>query len=191
MHIVGGIDWSGDYHEFFTIKEIPTSPELVESRLIFFGKTLGAGGTLPFITMPSTCLGPQTTVLRVASYAGQEETRSFTTPVGATGCDKIPFSPSVKATPITTAQSDRPDALTVEVQVPQSADPEGIDSSMLKDAHVALPEGMTLNPAAASGLQACTDAEFGKGTTSPVKCLRSALRSAPPPSKRPIFRPDP
>jgi hypothetical protein len=169
VHIVGGIDWSGDYHEFFTIKEIPTTPELVDSRLIFFGKTLGSGGTLPFITMPSTCLGPQTTYLKVVSYEGQEETSSFTTPVGASGCNEVPFAPTVKVQPATT-RSDAPDGATVNVEVPQNTDPESIDSSMLADAHVSLPEGMTLNPAAASGLEACTNAEFGKGTTNPVGC---------------------
>ena len=169
VHIVGGIDWAGDYHEFFTIKEIPTTPELVDSRLIFFGKTLGAGGTLPFITMPSTCLGPQTTKLEVESYGGQREAKSSTTPVGASGCNKVPFAPTVKVEPATT-QSDEPDGATVKVEVPQNTAPESIDSSMLRDAHVSLPEGMTLNPAAASGLEACTNAEFGKGTTNPVSC---------------------
>lgn len=169
VHIVGGIDWSGDYHEFFTIKEIPTTPELVESRLIFFGQTVGAGGTLPFITMPSTCLGPQTTELKVRSYEGQEETKSFTTPVGASGCEEVPFEPKVNVTPATT-QSDAPDGITVKVEVPQNAGATSIDSSMLKDAHVTLPEGMTLNPAAANGLQACTKTEFGKGTENKVEC---------------------
>jgi hypothetical protein len=168
VHIVGGIETTSDYHEFFTIKEIPTSPELVESRLIFFG-TAVHGGQLPFITMPSTCSGPQTTYLHVVSYEGQEETKAFVTPVGASGCDKIPFEPRVKVEPATT-QSDRPDGATVKVEVPQNADAASIDSSTLKDAYVSLPEGMTLNPAAASGLQACSDAEFGKGTTAPVAC---------------------
>jgi hypothetical protein len=169
VRIVGGIDWSGDYHEFFTISEVPKSPELVESRLIFFGKTLGPGGTLPFITMPSTCLGPQTAHLTVESYENQRETKSFTTPVGASGCNKIPFKPTVTVAPATT-QSDRSDGATIKVEVPQNPDPEGLDSSMLEDAHVTLPEGMTLNPAAAGGLQACTDAQFGRGSTKPVEC---------------------
>jgi hypothetical protein len=169
VHIVGGIDWSGDYHEFFTIKEIPKTPELVESRLIFFGQTLGPGGTLPFITMPSTCLGPQTTYLKVRSYEGQEEAKSFTTPVGASGCEKVPFKPEVTVAPANT-QSDAPDGLTVKVKVPQDAESTSVDSSMLKDAYVTLPEGMTLNPSAANGLQACTDAQFGRGTTNEVKC---------------------
>jgi hypothetical protein len=169
VHIVGGIDWSGDYHEFFTINEIPKSPELVESRLIFNGKALGAGGTLPFITMPSTCLGPQKTELEVESYEGQKETKSFTTPVGASGCSKVPFEPAVKVT-AATSKSDAPDGVTVKVEVPQNTDPEGLDSSMLKDAHVALPEGMTLNPAVANGLEACTNSQFHEGETAPVEC---------------------
>jgi hypothetical protein len=169
VHIVGGIDWSGDYHEFFTIKEIPKTPELIESRLIFNGKALGPGGTLPFITMPSTCLGPQTTKLEVESYEGQREAKSFTTPVGASGCDKVPFAPTVKVEPATT-QSDAPDGATVKVEVPQNTEAESIDSSMLRDAYVSLPEGMTLNPAAASGLEACTNAQFGKGATNAVSC---------------------
>jgi hypothetical protein len=176
VRIVGGIDWSGDYHEFFTIKEIPNGlAELVESRLIFFGEK-EFGGELPFITMPSTCNGPQTTYLKVVSYEGGEDSKSFTTgppdltsPIGATGCEQVPFEPEIKVTPATT-QSDRPDGATVEVKVPQNADPKTIDSSTLKNAHVTLPPGMTLNPAAASGLESCTDAQFGKGTTKPVEC---------------------
>lgn len=169
VHIVGGIDTTGDYHEFFTISNIPKNPELIESRLIFEGTALGPGGTSPFITMPSTCLGPQTTDLKVRSYEGQEEDGSFTTPVGASGCEKVPFAPTVKVEPATT-QSDEPDGATVKVEVPQNTSPTAIDSSMLKDASVTLPEGMTLNPAAASGLEACTNAQFGKGTTNPVSC---------------------
>jgi len=180
VHIVGGLSWhheteadeigiqSGDYHEFFTIKEIPTSPELIDSRLIFFGKTLGPGGTMPFITMPSTCLGPQTTFLHVVAYAGDKDTKSFTTPVGASGCDKVPFAPAVKVEPATT-RSDAPDGPTVKVEVPHDPTAE-IDSSTLKDAHVSLPEGMTLNPSAANFIEACTDAQFGKGTANEVKC---------------------
>lgn len=169
VHIVGGIDWSGDYHEFFTIKEIPNGlAELVDSRLIFFGPN-ELGGELPFITMPSTCLGPQTTFLKVVSYEGEEDSKSFTTPVGASGCGEIPFEPEVAVTPSST-QSDQPDAATIEVKVPQIADPTKINSSTLKDAHVTLPEGMTLNPAAATGLEACTDAQFGRGTENAVAC---------------------
>jgi hypothetical protein len=171
VHIVGGIDPS-DFHEFFTIEKIPTNPELIESRLIFNGRAIvmkGQFGTSPFITMPSICNGPQTTYIHVRSYEHAEDARSFETPVGASGCDKVPFSPAVKVKPANSA-SDRPDGPTVEVQVPHDVNPLGLDDSTVRDAHVALPEGLTLNPAAAGGLEACDDAQFGKGTNNPIAC---------------------
>lgn len=169
VHIVGGIDWSGDYHEFFTIKEIPNGiAELVESKLIFFGKE-EMGGQLPYLTLPSSCAGQQTSYLQVRSYQEEQDSASFTTPVGVNGCDKVPFKSEIAVTPAT-AQSDRPDAATVEVKLPQNADANGINSSTLADSHVTLPEGMTLNPSAANGLQVCNDAQFGKGTANPVQC---------------------
>jgi hypothetical protein len=169
VHIVGGIETTGDYHEYFTIKEIPKNPELIESRLIFEGTALGPGGTLPFITMPSTCLGPQTSYVTARSYEGQQDSLAFTTPVGASGCSEIPFKPTIKVTP-SQPNSDAPDGVAIKVEVPQNPDPAGLDSSMLKDARITLPEGMTLNPAAAGGLQACTDQQFGKGTAGKVEC---------------------
>jgi hypothetical protein len=170
VHIVGGIETTaGDYHEFFTIKEIPKNPELIESRLIFEGTALGPGGTLPFITMPSTCLGPQTSYVTVRSYEAEQESRAFTTPVGASGCENIPFKPTIKVTP-SDSQSDRVDGASIKVEVPQNSYPAGLDSSMLEDARVTLPEGMTLNPAAASGLEACTDAPKPGRPPTPVAC---------------------
>jgi hypothetical protein len=175
VHIVGGIDWSGDYHEFFTIKVPNGLAELVESRLIFFGTAI-SGGTLPFITMPSPCSGPQTTYLKVTSYEETEGAKSFTTgppdlaePIGITGCEQVPFEPAIAARPATT-QSDRPDGATVEVKVPQDPGPKELDSSTLKDAHVTLPDGMTLNPAAASGLESCNDEQFHKGSEHAIEC---------------------
>ncbi len=45
-----------------------------------------------------------------------------------------------------------------------------VESSQTKRAKVTLPLGMGLNPSAAAGLVACTDEQFGKGTTNPVAC---------------------
>jgi hypothetical protein len=171
VHIVGGIEWSNDYHEFFTIEKIPTTPELVESRLIFDGRAIAPGGTLPFITMPSTCVGPQTSYIHVASYEGQQDSAAFTTPVGASGCAAIPFNPTIKVTPPPgSTQSDQPDPLSVKVEVPHDPSPEGVDSSTLADARVTLPEGLTLNPSAAANLEACSDQQFAKHSTAPVTC---------------------
>jgi hypothetical protein len=40
----------------------------------------------------------------------------------------------------------------------------------MRTARVTLPQGMGLNPSAANGLAACTDAQFAKGTRSPIAC---------------------
>ncbi len=56
------------------------------------------------------------------------------------------------------------------MKVPQNAGEHEINTADVKDAHVTLPEGLTLNPSAARGLQACTAAQIGIGQTAPVSC---------------------
>jgi len=84
------------------------------------------------------------------------------------GCDKIPFEPTTSQSPGTN-QTDSPMGGTVEVKVPFKPQ-AGIYQSNVRNADVSLPQGMGLNPSAASGLQACSDAQFGKGTRNPVAC---------------------
>ncbi|HEY1689125.1 MAG TPA: hypothetical protein VGF95_09715 [Solirubrobacteraceae bacterium] len=188
IYLEGGLSWhpetgisgqpvqpSGDYHEYFVIKNIGNEHPLLASRLIFEGNAVNTKG---FITMPSSCDGPQTTYLETESYNGEFSNASFTThyvkggeeiPMEATGCNEVPFEPKVEVTP-SNPEPDKADGATVKVTVPQSEEPQGINSSTVKDATVTLPEGMTLNPAAASGLAACTTQEFGKGTAEAVAC---------------------
>lgn len=184
--IVGGISWyheaqtsedsdvpTGDYHEFFTIKEIPTTITVVKSRLKFNG-TAGNG---TFLTLPSAC-GTQTSYLHADSYQSPGQFQGYQTVSGeppkgvsVSGCKEVPFKPEIAVTPgAGQSQSDHPDAATVEVKVPQSTSAVTLDSSTVKDARVTLPEGMTLNPAVATGLEACSDAQFGEGTANPIAC---------------------
>ena len=86
-----------------------------------------------------------------------------------TGCDKVPFQPTTAVDP-GTPQTDSPSGPLVEVKVPFEESGTAIANSNVKDAVVTLPRGMGLNPAAAPGLQACTDDQFGKGTRNPVAC---------------------
>jgi hypothetical protein len=85
-----------------------------------------------------------------------------------TGCDKVPFEPATSQSPGTN-QTDSPMGGTVEVTTPFKPG-ESIYQSNVRNADVSLPQGMGLNPSAANGLQACTDAQFGKGTRNPVAC---------------------
>lgn len=183
----GGVSWhsetlldgtpvepSGDYHEYFNIDNITNTLPLLRSRLVFNGHA-GTG----FLTMPSEC-GKTTTKIWVESYEGETEVAETPAPADVSGCGSVPFEPEVKVEPSTT-QSDQPDGATVKVIVPQSTDPEAINSSALETSEVTLPEGMTLNPAAADGLEACTEAEFGKEMGKPVASGEPA--SCPPNSQ--------
>ncbi len=172
----GHVSWNTDYHEYFTIKDISKTLPLLESRLVFEGNK-GTGG---FLTNPSVCDGPQTTGIEVHSYQGNTASSQSSTPVGASGCNLVPFEPSLALKPSTTG-SDLPDAATVELGIPHNPNPAEIDSSDLQTAHVTLPEGMTINPAAAYGLAACTEeqaglkaAANGERTTGAVTCPESS-----------------
>jgi hypothetical protein len=174
--IEGGIEWASDYHDYYEINASPALP-LISSRLVLKGNigTTKHGG---FITNPSSCVGPgpaTTNTVTLRSMGGQEASKTYTTPIGTEGCEgklpfeAVPFEPMFTLTPETT-QSDQPDGVTTELKLPHAASPEKIDSSQLKDATVTLPEGMTLNPSAAHGLEACKPSQINIGSRKPVTC---------------------
>jgi hypothetical protein len=191
VYLKAGVAWAGDYHEFFTI-EAPTSPvgHVLKNRLVFNGRA----GNGTFITTPTTCYDSTqaafkhtySTLLRADSV--QEPDPSF--PNGSPfieselppntnpkECSTVPFGPSIETAP-NTPQTDSPDGAAVDVKLPfevplapeLALEKTKQASSQVKTAKVALPQGMGINPSAANGLQTCTNAQFGKGTTNPVGC---------------------
>ena len=133
---------------------------------------------LPFLTNPTSCTGPVTTRLRANSWQnGAFEQRNSTTPVGADGCDAVPFDPSVDVQASQTA-ADTPSGLSVDVDVPQPQNPTGIAQANLRTAEVTLPEGTTINPAAASGLAGCTEAQIGLANSSDPRARRRRRSAA-------------
>jgi hypothetical protein len=177
--IEGHVEWASDYHDLFEIHNI--NPGLLESRLTFFGNN-GPLANGAFVSNPSSCLGAgpaSTTGWSGESYEGSKATSSYTVPVGTEGCNGlppfalVPFAPTFSLAPETT-QSDLPDGATTELVLPHDPNPAGIDSAQLKTASVLLPEGMTLNPSAAHGLEACTPKQIGIHTKEPVTCPAGA-----------------
>jgi hypothetical protein len=171
LYLEAGISWhgepttgessgvtSGDYHEFFKIENIPQEPEVIESRLIFKGVVDGHA----FLTLPSTCSSKPVTTLHVDSYEDPGSYLKYTneTPVAATGCDELAFNPILALT-AEDSQSDQPDGVSAELHIPQTTDePSKPNSPDVQTAEVTLPEGMTLNPSAAKGLEGCSDEQF-------------------------------
>jgi len=170
-----------DQHVTFTISGIHppslTSPPIIESRLLFFSaKSTNlnpfADGT--YLTMPSNCAGGQVSGLKLDTQGPPYETEassteaSYTTPTGATGCENVPFKPTIGVS-TSGGAVDSPEATTVEVGIPwKASDP--IANSYLKTAKVTLPEGMGINPSSANGLVACTEAQFGYHTNNSIEC---------------------
>jgi hypothetical protein len=188
LYLEGGISWyhepetsenkevaSGDFHEYFKIDEIPTQPEVVESRLVFWGvpqEHSGVGTPTSFITLPTTCTSKPITHLHVSSHADPTHfiESSNETPVAATGCNDLPFNPSLSLTPAP-ATPDEPDGASVDLHIPQATnEPSKTGSPDLLSTEVTLPEGMTLNASAAHGLEACTNAQIGIGTDAQITC---------------------
>jgi hypothetical protein len=196
-YLEGGISWhheaetsensgvpSGDYHEYFEIKEFPESPEVVESRLVFWGVPHEHNAAAPnntFLTMPSSasdCSNKQITYLHVDSYEDPGHFLKYAneTPVTAMGCNSLAFSPSlVLAHGSGEETPDGVDGPEVALHIPQSTnEPSKLNSPDLKTAQVTLPEGMTLNPSAANGLQACTNEQIAIGTNNQIGCSEAS-----------------
>jgi hypothetical protein len=187
LQIIGGVSWyhepetsensgvpSGDYHEFFVIREIPETIPIVKTRLKFKGDA----GNGTFLTLPSECT-TQTSYLHIDSHAAPGAFKAAATVSGeppkaisVSGCDKVPFGPSLSMAPgAGEAGADSPDGATVDLHVPQNPHGTGEPNSAdLKTAQVTLPEGLTANPSSAHGLEGCTEGQIQIGSNSPIGC---------------------
>jgi hypothetical protein len=181
------VAWESDFHEGFTIN-VPKVQfvKLLMNRLIFDGRASAPGGTGYFLTTPSTCFDPTSpthehtysTYARADSLENPDPTFPNGSPfvesklppgTSPKGCASIPFNPSVGVDP-GTSLVDSPAGAVTEVKLPIEPNKDGQETSTMRTARVTLPAGMGLNPSAANGLAACTDAQFGKGTRNPVAC---------------------
>jgi hypothetical protein len=124
-----------------------------------------------FLRMPTSCTG---TPLAFGAESNSYEHPSvmqkidFQGPVVA-GCDMVPFAPSITVTPTTTSTSS-PTGVNVKLSLPQSRNPDALAEADLKKAVVTLPEGMSINPSSADGLQACDDAHLHLDSSTPAEC---------------------
>ena len=155
---------------------VPADPTHDADRYIQ-GTTQGTSAgvdRVPFLTMPTTCDGPIATRLRANSWQEPDAwiEREYLGPA-MEGCDVLDFQPDVKVQPQSSV-ADSPSAYTVEVSQRLSESPESLATSQLKDAVISLPEGVAINPAAADGLAACSEAEFGLGEEGEPGCASAS-----------------
>jgi hypothetical protein len=139
----------------------------------------------PLLSNPTSCTGPLETIFRLSSWENApggydfSDARwvNYTVPNPAvTGCELVEFDPSLAIDPSTKA-AGQPTGLDVDLDLPQNEDPDGLATSHLKKTTVTLPEGMTVSPSSADGLQACTRDQIG--LTTPVGVTPARFSKAP------------
>jgi hypothetical protein len=119
----------------------------------------------PFLSNPTSC---GTFTASMEAYSWEEPfnpTAATDSEVGPIGeCERVPFEPSIEVNP-STRSAESPTGMAVSLVVPQAwENPYSISTANLKDAKVTLPEGVTVNPSAGSGLGSCTVAEYESET---------------------------
>ena len=102
-----------------------------------------------FMTLPTSCQ-PATTTIEVPPNAS--ESASFT----PMGCGAVPFTPAV-AVALETTKRVVPSGATISLTVPDGG---AIRQAHVRRAEITLPEGTTLSPGVADGLEVCSDAQF-------------------------------
>jgi hypothetical protein len=115
----------------------------------------------PFLTNPTSCGDPEEVRFASDSYQlpGQFATASALM-TETSGCGLLGFQPTFTALP-TSRRAAAPTGLHVDLTVRQNEAVEGHAESQLRDARVSLPEGMTIAPGAADGLEACSIDQVG------------------------------
>jgi hypothetical protein len=122
---------------------------------------------IPFLTLPTSCHGPQALTLTATADTWQDrefsgELALYTPLEGMQQCGQLRFEPSLKVAP-DGEQASTPTGLTVDVHEPQAGalNPTGTAGAAVRNITVALPEGVVVNPAGADGLQACSEEQIG------------------------------
>ena len=142
---------------------------------------VGSGGctpsaaisSLPFLSLPTSCgtlllsafVGdswPQANELQANGLAPVLYPLASATLPALNGCGSLPFSPEI-STSLDTNVASTPSGFGVHVHVSQAGGEgsEAVASSPVKDMTIALPAGVTLNPAGANGLEACSERLIG------------------------------
>jgi hypothetical protein len=160
-----------------TIWGVPADPSHDTERS---GNVLDNGGSAsseaplqPFLTLPTSCGESQKLEVRADSkllsgfFVGQpfESVDAAGHPASLVGCQSVPFAPTVTIAP-TAQQADSPTGLDFGLNLPNRGllDPTAIAETEPETTAVSLPEGLTVNPSAATGLSGCSRAQFERET---------------------------
>jgi hypothetical protein len=129
---------------------------------------------VPFLSNPTDCTLVREVTVTARSYQEPDRDSVKTAPFPQiTGCGKLDFAPTFTAS-LTNPEAAAPTGIETELTIPQDETRDGLATSTMKSARVALPEGVTINAAAADGLQGCSADQVGYGRNEPSHCPEAA-----------------
>ncbi|HEX7278284.1 MAG TPA: hypothetical protein VF255_01550, partial [Solirubrobacterales bacterium] len=157
---------------------VPSDPSYDEVRGVCFyegGFCPSTAPRVPSLSNPTSCTAePLTTSLRVTTWQNPDVVHQAGDEMPPMeGCEVLEFDPELVVRP-DSRRADSPTGLEVELTMADDVNPEGLAPSHLRAAKVTLPEGMTVNPAMADGLNACSPAQIGLGGEAPPSCPPSS-----------------
>ncbi len=181
VHITGGVN--GNFHLVARSTDILAKVGILGARVSLWGdpsderhdhRRNGNGCSQcsvppmekPFLTMPTACHEPLPIGVSVSSWLGTEAEGSVLmedlegNPLETEGCNALSYAPEISSQ-ATTNVADAPTGLTFAIRQAQNESITGLAPAALKDARVTLPEGMTVNAAAANGLSSCSEEQVG------------------------------
>ena len=192
----GGVRPGGDYRLYSLTSNIPQTEPFLGVRLTLWGNPTDTGhdsqrgncaflkgnscpvdpSKAPFLTLPTSCNGPLTTIFQVDSWqnpgvftdplvASTHDDATPPEPLGTYGCSQLPFHPTIAAQPTAKAATS-PTGLDFSLDVKDEglASTDGLAASAIKKVEVTLPEGMSVNPSIAEGLNVCSEAQLAAET---------------------------
>jgi hypothetical protein len=181
-HVLYGhlVPTSAGYVLRFEGRELPQLALTAMTLNVYGDPAARDGSSLPAVptfTNPADCSGqPLNTVIRMDSWQAPgshdpDGTPNFAGPnwvsdsyesAPVTGCGALAglFNPSI-AVATSSARADSPTGLDLNVNVPQHEGVESLATPPLRNAVVTLPDGLSVNPSAANGLQACSLTQVG------------------------------
>ncbi|HEX5922625.1 MAG TPA: hypothetical protein VFY45_02260 [Baekduia sp.] len=171
-----------------TIHNVPTTLRLVDSTMTLWGDPADPShdehrgstqcsifGGVPYCSSPPTpagfppaafmrnpteCGKPGAATLKVTSWEHPDDVVTVVSdPTTMVGCDRLKFDADLSLQP-SSGSAGAPTGATVDLTVPQSENPKDLGAADLRKAVVKLPAGMSVNPAAADGLQGCSTAQI-------------------------------
>jgi hypothetical protein len=150
-----------------------------------FGQSFGGPNPsqtrVPLLSNPQQCSEPLSATMSTDAWTKPSVfVSSGPVSMGTlTGCDQLSLESSYTLLP-DTLEAGAPAGWTFDLNVPQGNEPDGLATPSVKNVKLTLPAGVVVNPSAAWGLKACSDAQFfgpNRGKQEPAtlaECPREA-----------------